>query len=99
MEQKRFRTTALEYQKISGNGSYNVGTPTYAPSGRMYWTYQQAFSGVSGANAWVIPYTNYVELYFVMPDNSYSYECNIRCLDATAMTSAGRSFQLYSFSA
>jgi len=85
--------------KIQGNANYNVGTPTYAPNGRMYWTYQQNFSGVSGANAWIVPFTNYVEIFFSIPDNSYSFECNVRCLDATAMTSQGRSFQVYSFSA
>ena len=81
--------------KINGNASYNVGTNTYAPSGRWYWTYQQNFSGVSGANAWIVPSSNYVDFYFCIPDNSYSYECSFRCLDATAMTSQNRSWQIY----
>ncbi len=83
--------------KINGNNAYNYSNATYAPSGRWYWTYQQNFSGVSGANAWIQPNTNYVNLTFEIPDNSYSYECNFRCLDATAMTSQNRSWQIYTF--
>lgn len=84
--------------KINGNSSYNYTNATYAPNGRWYWTYQQNFSGVSGANGWLVPFTNYVNLYFPIPDNSYSFECNFKCLDATSMTSQNRSWQIYTFS-
>jgi len=85
--------------KINGNGNYSYTDATYAPNGRWYWTYQQNFSGVSGANGWLVPAQNYVNLYFPIPDNSYSYECSFRCLDASAMVNASRSWQIYTFSA
>lgn len=85
--------------KINGNSSYNYTNGTYAPNGRWYWTYQQNFSGVSGANGWLVPNLNYVNLYFPIPDGSYSYECNFKCLDATSMTTQNRSWQIYTFSA
>jgi hypothetical protein len=83
--------------KINGNNSYNYTDATYAPNGRWYWTYSQLFSGVSSANAWLVPHINYVNINFAIPDNTYSYECNFRCLDATSMTSQNRSWQIYTY--
>jgi len=86
--------------KINGDATYTYTSPTYAPSGRMYWTYQQNFSGIStlvGANAWILPRQNYFEITFQIPDNSYSYECNVSCLDATSMTSQNRSWLITDF--
>ena len=39
--------------KINGNGNFIYSDATYAPFGRQYWTYNQYFSGVSGANAYL----------------------------------------------
>lgn len=84
---------------INGDKNYSVTDATYAPSGRWYWTYNQNFSGItSDYNAWLVPFTNYINIYFRLPDNSYDYECVVTCLDATAMTSANRSWQMYTFS-
>ena len=84
---------------INGTTNYNYTNATYAPNGRWYWTYNQTFSGKTGNYGYFVPHTNYVECYFAIPDSSYSYECNFKCLDATSMTSQSRSWQVYTFSA
>ena len=38
-------TTYNLNNQIDGNGAFNYSSPTYAPTGRQYWTYDQAFSG------------------------------------------------------
>jgi hypothetical protein len=80
--------------KINGNNSYSITDATYAPNGRWYWTYQQNFSGIGSENAWLVPGNGYVDIYFRLPDNTYSYECYIKCLDASTMVSAGQSWEL-----
>ncbi len=40
--------------KINNDASFIMTSqPTYAPNGRQYWTYNQVFSGVSGANGYL----------------------------------------------
>jgi hypothetical protein len=84
---------------INGTSTYSYTNATYAPNGRWYWTFNQTFSGQAGAYGWFVPHTNYVDCYFSIPDNTYSYECNFKILDATSMTSQSRCWQVYTFNA
>ena len=85
--------------KINGDDSYVVSSPTYAPNGRWYWTYQQNFSGVSGTQAFLNVHQNYLTIVFQLPSSGlYYYECNFRCLDNTSLTSTGNSWNIYTFS-
>lgn len=75
--------------KIDSNGSYTYTNTTYAPNGRQYWTYNQAFSGVSGAQALFVPHNGYFDLFFCIPDNSYSWQGSIEALNTTQPNTAG----------
>jgi hypothetical protein len=78
---------------INGNGNYEQTSTLYAPNGRWYWTYQQNFSLLSGAQAYLVPKNNSVVVFFVIPDG-YSFECSAKCLDASLMTTNGSSWNL-----
>jgi len=80
--------------KINGNDSYSYSNATYAPSGRQYWTYQQQFSGVSGPNALFIPHNGYFDLYFCIPDNSYTFSGCVEALDTTAVSTSTQGITL-----
>jgi hypothetical protein len=78
---------------IDGVGSYSTTSALYAPNGRWFWTYQQNFSGISGAQGYLIPKNNSVVVFFVIP-TGYSFECSAKCLDASLMTTNGSSWNL-----
>ena len=80
--------------KIDGNDSFGYSNATYAPSGRQYWTYNQAFSGVSGANANFIPHQGYFQLYFTIPNSSYSWSGCIEALDTTSPQAGGMGIRI-----
>jgi len=80
--------------KINGNSSYVYTNATYAPSGRQYWTYNQSFSGISGANALFVPHNGYFELFFCIPDNSYNFSGCVEALDTTAVSTASQGITL-----
>lgn len=80
--------------KINGNQNYVMTDATYAPSGRQYWTYNQYFSGISGPNALFQPHNGYWNLYFCIPDNTYSYSCEVRALDTSSAQNIGEHVQL-----
>ena len=75
--------------KINGNGSYNYTDATYAPYGRQYWSFNQSFNGVSGANGYIRGASNSFILELYMPDNSYYWSGTMECLDATYLNSVG----------
>jgi hypothetical protein len=86
--------------KINGNDNYYYTDATYAPDGRQYYTYNQTFSGVSGANAYLSgvgagssQYT--IEIYFQMPVvATYSYNCRI--IDVTALAGYNMGVEIFS---
>lgn len=75
--------------KIAGNGNYVYTNATYAPNGRQYWTYNQAFSGVNGPNALFVPHNGYFELFFCIPDNTYSFQGCVEALNTKNATDNG----------
>ena len=75
--------------KINGNGSYNYTDPTYAPYGRQYWTYNQSFNGVSGANGYIRGAGNTLIMELYIPNNSYNWSGTLECLDSTYLNGVG----------
>lgn len=70
--------------KINNDSSFIItGQPTYAPYGRQYWTYNQQFSGSSGANGYFLGVNNgagsySVKFYPIFPTIVYySMTCEI----------------------
>ena len=85
--------------KINGDDNYYYTDPTYSPNGRQYYTYNQTFSGVSGANAYLSGvagsgiYT--VQIYFQMPAvATYSYNCKI--IDVSALSGYNTGVEIFS---
>ena len=76
--------------KINGDASFNYSNGTYSPSGRQYWTYDQSFSGISGANAYLNGSLGYCIIRFQIPDTSYSYAGTISCLNTKAVQGQNR---------
>jgi len=75
--------------KINGNGSYNYTDPTYAPYGRQYWTYNQSFNGVSGANGYIRGAGNSLIMELYIPNNTYNWSGTLECLDSTYLNGVG----------
>jgi hypothetical protein len=75
--------------KINGNGAYNYTDPTYAPYGRQYWTYNQSFNGVSGANGYIRGASNTLIMELYIPNNTYNWSGTLECLDSTYLNSVG----------
>lgn len=85
--------------KIDGNDAYFMSNGS-APFGRQYYTYNQTFSGISGANAYLsgsgTGTSNYtVQIYFQMPSVSvYSYNCKI--IDVSALSTSNMGVEIFS---
>jgi len=75
--------------KINGNGSYNYTDATYAPYGRQYWTYNQSFNGVSGANGYIRGAGNSLIMELYIPNNTYNWSGTLECLDSTYLNGVG----------
>jgi hypothetical protein len=81
--------------KINGNDSFNYSNATYSPSGRQYWTFNQNFSGISGANAYMNGSLGYCTIEFEVPSTAYTYAGSIRAVNTQMVVDSGRSFQLH----
>ena len=75
--------------KINGNGAYNYTDATYAPYGRQYWTYNQSFNGVSGANGYIRGAGNTLIMELYIPNNTYNWSGTLECLDSTYLNGVG----------
>ena len=80
--------------KINGNGSYNYTDATYAPYGRQYWTYNQSFNGVSGANGYIRGAGNTLIMELYIPNNTYNWSGTLECLDSTYLNGVGSYAQM-----
>jgi hypothetical protein len=78
--------------KINGNDYFGMSNPTYAPSGRQYWTYDQSFSGIDGANAYLTGDVDQCNIKFLLPNTGYQYTGSIRCLDSSWANAVNRGF-------
>ena len=75
--------------KINGNGGYTYTDATYAPYGRQYWSFNQSFNGVSGANGYIRGASNTFIMELYIPDNTYNWSGTFECLDSTYLNGAG----------
>ena len=95
-------TTYNINNKINTDGSFGYTNATYAPYGRQYWTYNQQFSGVNGANAYlygndVSTATNSafsVNLEFVFNKQLTTYSITIEALSTDAAKAANLGVQI-----
>lgn len=75
--------------KIDGNSSFNYTDSIYAPFGRQYWTFDQSFSGVSNANAYLQGYNIssgifQISIWPQLFDNITNWSWNITCLNSNS---------------
>jgi hypothetical protein len=88
--------------QILDNASYVIPTdPTRAPQGRMYWTYNQVFSGLAGTYGYgYLSFSNYKPtIWFALPDTgNWTYQCSVEALNITQPISAGYSVSVVFYS-
>ena len=75
--------------KINNNASFVYTDATYAPYGRQYWTFDQNFSGVAGANAYlqgsnISQGIFQVSIWPQLFNNTTSWSWNLTCLNSNA---------------
>jgi hypothetical protein len=76
--------------KINGNGSFNYQDNQYSLYGRQYWTYNQVFEGVSGANGYLRGGTDYCIIELYIPDASYYWSGYCLCKDSQFAENNGK---------
>jgi hypothetical protein len=79
-------TTSIIKLMVMG---YNYTDATYAPYGRQYWSFNQSFNGVSGANGYIRGASNTFIMELYIPDNTYNWSGTFECLDSTYLNGVG----------
>jgi len=84
---------------INGSNSFTYTNPTYAPTGRQYWSYAQQFTGAQNANGWLRGSSPGAGQYLVNIDLIFGwvsiYCIDVQILNASAMTTNNCSVQVY----
>jgi hypothetical protein len=80
--------------KINGNGSWNYTDSQYALYGRQYWTTNQVFEGVSGANGYFQGGIDNVLIQLYIPDDTYYWSGYCLCKDSQFAEEQGKGIRI-----
>ena len=87
-------TTYNLNNQINGNGAFNYSSPTYAPTGRQYWTYDQVFSGALSATPAYLQGINnldgtYTIFVYFQAEQVMTWSYNATIINAAGLITAG----------
>ena len=80
--------------QINGDGSFNYSSPTYAPTGRQYWTYDQVFSGARSATPAYLQGVNngdgtYTVFVYFQAEVAMTWSYNATIVNAAGLAATG----------